>query len=55
MGKVCGDWKKANITTVFMKGEKVLGIYRLASLTLIPVKMMEQILLETVIKHRKDK
>lgn len=38
-----------------MKGEKGdLGTYRLASLTSIPVKVMEQILSETIIKHMKD-
>ena len=55
MGKVCEDCKKANVTTVFMKDEEDLGNYRLISLTLIPVKVMEQILLEAIVKHRKDK
>lgn len=39
-----------------MKGEmKDLGSYRLVSLSLIPVKMMKQILLETIVKHMNEK
>ncbi|PKU34079.1 rna-directed dna polymerase from mobile element jockey-like [Limosa lapponica baueri] len=47
-GKVPEDWKKANDTPVFEKGKKEdLGNYRLVSLTCIPRKMMEKIILET--------
>lgn len=56
IGKVYEDWKKVNITTVFIRSEKEdLGIYKLVSLTSISVKVMEQILSETIIKHVKNK
>ncbi|KAK4823901.1 hypothetical protein QYF61_007966, partial [Mycteria americana] len=54
--EVTEDWEKANVPPVFTKGKKEdLRNYRLVSLTLIPKKVMELILLETISKHRKDK
>ncbi|GAB0177176.1 mitochondrial enolase superfamily member 1 [Grus japonensis] len=49
-------WKKANVTSVFRKGKKDHPWnYRPASFTLIPVKVMEQLILEIISKHIKEK
>jgi len=49
-------WRKANVTPIFRKSEEEdQGNYRPVSLTLIPVKMMEQVILETISRHIKDK
>lgn len=42
------DWKKQNVTSVFRKGKKDPGNYRLISLTLILEKVMEQLIPETI-------
>ena len=43
------DWKLANVTPIFIKGQKDdPGSYRPISLTLVPGKVMEQIILGTI-------
>lgn len=52
MEEVPEDWKKANVTTDFKKGNKCdLRNCRFRCFTLILGKMMEKKILETVFKH----
>lgn len=55
-GEILGEWKKRNITLLFKKGRKRdLGKYRPVSLTSLPMKIMEQIPTEKIVKHTQDK
>jgi len=50
------DWRKANVTPIFKKGKKEdPGNYRPVSLTSIPGKVVEQLVLEVINKQVEER
>lgn len=54
-GDIPQNWEKPNVTLTFKKGKENLGKYMTVSLITIPARVMEQILLEPISKHTKNK
>ncbi|TRZ25086.1 hypothetical protein HGM15179_001989 [Zosterops borbonicus] len=56
-GEVPGDWEKGNIAPIFIKGRKggPWQVLRPVSLTSVPGKIMEQLLLEAVLRLIEDR
>ena len=47
-----GDWRRASVTPIYKKGcNEDPGNYRLVSLTSVPGKVMEQIVLRKITRH----
>jgi len=52
-GEISSDWKRVNKTPIFKKGKR--KTHRSVSFTSVPSKIMEQILLETMLRHMENK
>ena len=55
MGEVPEDWRIANVASDFRNGKEDLQNYRLVSLTSVPGKVMEQLVLDTLFKQLEEK
>ncbi|KFO86329.1 hypothetical protein N320_13102, partial [Buceros rhinoceros silvestris] len=54
-GEVPADWRLANVTLIYKKGQKEdPGNYRPVSLTAVPEKVVEQIILSVITWHVQD-
>jgi len=54
--EVPGDWKQGNIPLMFEKGRKEdPGNYQTVSLRSVPGRITEQILLEAMLRHLKER
>ena len=54
-GEMPDDWKLVNVTPLYRKGQKEdPGNYRPVSLTSVPGKVMEQIILNAITQHMRD-
>jgi len=54
-GEVPEDWRKASVTPIFKKGKKEdPGNYSPVSLTFIPGKVMEQLILDVIFKQEEE-
>ena len=55
-GEVPSDWKRGNVIPIFKNGKKEdWGNYRPVSLTSVSCKIVEQMLLGTMLWHMEDK
>ena len=54
-GEVPTDWRLANVTPIYKKGRKDdPGNYRPVSLTSVPGKLTEQLILSAITQHVRD-
>ncbi|KAJ7411701.1 hypothetical protein WISP_101515 [Willisornis vidua] len=53
-GEVLGDWYLASVTLIYRKGQQDPENYTPVSLTSVPGKVMEQIILRVIMRHVED-